>query len=546
MGYNKNLNMGYNKRSIGKISLTSVMIILISLSLLYVYFYNLTNINLQSNITTSNGIYWWFDINVYVVNKSRSDPNKYDFYPAVNASVVAFTSSSSGYEPIAATYATANADNSKATAHIEFVVKDPPNDYSFDLTVFALFSLNLTEEENNTVYYFYDFWGGISFRMYTDFSKALIPKLDYFDLINKYEFDSRMAKNYTESILYNQKVKELLQRYNVTFIVDEHTINIYIIEPFNYTKKVGFVGDYKINSIKSKEYSKALELNDIYFSRVPCPSNISWPTLIDRKNIATVSKILLAEFHSISNSEVEAEVAYSVARFDVGLSVTLPFAVALTTTSSFGKEFKAYLGARVKIGPNDEYAFILHGVKVKIELWRFEYTICSFGCFCKEVWLYIAYFDDREGPFMGGGRDYAILKNPYGELDRNNIELVNSTNPREAGAFSSGESTYYYSYAVGFNINAGAKVWFITVYTSGGVTIYHNRVEGKSSLISYYVKYYDDQTTKNWQIWITDAPTSQFAYGAYVYSWNSDVLVYADSTIFKPGNWVFLVWKIKK
>jgi hypothetical protein len=117
----------------------------------------------------NKGIRWWFDINVYIVNKSKNYPYYYDFEPAFNASVILFTTNSTGLEFLGVWQAKGNAFNNKATAHVEFYVKEPRTDYSFDIFIYGISELNVAITENdgirNTT--IKKFWNGLAFTVYT-------------------------------------------------------------------------------------------------------------------------------------------------------------------------------------------------------------------------------------------------------------------------------------------------------------------------------------------------------------------------------------------
>jgi len=209
---------------------------------------------------------WWLDVYVYalpnatVINSTSPSSNTTLLTAAVNAKVLVIGYNYTGYYvaddywdggetySIPLGFGIAEAELMEngtvvAKAHIEFTFPRPPTHYRFPILVLAWYDgIYVVENETSgeeEYYLFNGTWGLLGFQVYYNswgyVADGYNSTIEYIKKTNAIELE-RWGERSTNFPDYDQMLRELIQEYNITFIIDEHTINIYAVYPQNYTK----------------------------------------------------------------------------------------------------------------------------------------------------------------------------------------------------------------------------------------------------------------------------------------------------------------------
>jgi len=517
------------------------------------------------------GIRWWFDINVYIVNKSKNYPYYYDFEPAFNATVILFTTNSTGLEFLGVWQAKGNAFNNKATAHVEFYVKEPRTDYSFDIFIYGISELNVAITENDGIRTttIKKFWNGLAFTVYTDWNKSKILPDEYFRRLNEAELDAMLEKNATDNAKINLKIKELLLRYGIKVFIDEHTINLYLIFPWDYQeRRGGFVTVPRSINIADVNFASASQYNGVRVNGGNDGSGytcIFWVCYkVERKVykvLGYLQNLYLTEVHAIENSQIFTKSAYYKGTFEVGMDVSseasagIGFSVA--TKKSWGLEKSFSIGVEFWTGSNKVKYVALRWLPLVYELWHIKLRLTWFN-YEWNHFTHLVYIDARQNPAIVakyGGIFSEHEGNPFA-AGASIVELDNSTYPRYAGAYAALMTTYSGGYLISYGVSFEAEIGGNIIFISTTVTIrakYNTKVEYFYSstyqyTLSHQAYYYDTPSTKNKYIYITDRPSGvifPIILQTPLYLFSPDVIVHENkATLDYPAAWMFLFWYI--
>jgi len=495
----------------------------------------------------NKGIRWWFDINVYIVNKSKNYPYYYDFEPAFNATVILFTTNSTGLEFLGVWQAKGNAFNNKATAHVEFYVKEPRTDYSFDIFIYGISELNFAITENdgirNTT--IKKFWNGLAFTVYTNWTKAGIFPNEYFRRLNEAELNAILGKRATDNININLKIKELLMRYDIKVFIDEHNINLYLIYPWDYQgSKRDFItmhnhiGNSNINFISSFQH------DSIFCVCYKAERKVY-------KVLGYLQNLYLAEVHAIENSQVFTKLAYYKGTFEVGMDVSSEASAGIgfsvETKKSWGLEKFFGIGVGFWTGSNKASYVALRWLPLVYELWHIKLKWFNYEW---NHFIHFTYVDVRQNPAIVAdfGGIFSEHKGDPLTIGASIVKLGNSTYPRYSEVYAKSMTIYYEQYTISYVVSFEAEIRGNVSLISATVTVKSNYETKVEYELFHQAYYYDISYTENKYIYITNMPTNitfPITLQTPLCSFNEDVIIYEQRTILvSPAIWMFLFWYI--
>jgi hypothetical protein len=557
-----------NYKVVNKLFITLLLIfVIISSSLIFISYIeknNNTSTNSSSSSTFDNnsinineidiskheknkGIRWWFDINVYIVNKSKNYPYYYDFEPAFNATVILFTPNSTGLEFLGVWQAKGNAFNNKATAHVEFYVKEPRTDYSFDIFIYGISELNVAITENdgirNTT--IKKFWNGLAFTVYTNWTKAGIFPNEYFRRLNEAELNAILGKRATDNININLKIKELLMRYDIKVFIDEHNINLYLIYPWDYQgSKRDFIpmhnhiGNSNINFISSFQH------DSIFYVCYKAERKV-------HKVLGYLQNLYLAEVHAIENSQVFTKLAYYKGTFEVGMDVSAEASAGIgfsvETKKSWGLENFFGIGIEFWTGSNKVKYVALRWLPLVYELWHIKLKWLNYEW---NHFTHFTYVDVRQNPAIVAdfGGIFSEHKGDPLTIGASRVKLDNATYPRYSEVYAKSMTIYYEQYTISYVVSFEAEIGGNVSLISATVTVKSNYETKVEYELFHQAYYYDISYTKNKYIYITNMPTNitfPITLQTPLCSFNDDVIIYEQRTILvSPAIWMFLFWYI--
>jgi hypothetical protein len=556
-----------NYKVVNKLFITLLLIfVIISSGLIFISYIeknNNTSTNSTSSFTDNNSINineidisnheknkrirWWFDINVYIVNKSKNHPYYYDFEPAFNATVILFTTNSTGLEFLGVWQAKGNAFNNKATAHVEFYVKEPRTDYSFDIFIYGISELNVAITENDGIRTttIKKFWNGLAFTVYTNWTKAGIFPNEYFRRLNEAELNAILGKRATDNININLKIKELLMRYDIKVFIGEHNINLYLIYPWDYQKSKrdfitmhNHIGNSNINFISSFQHGC------IFYVCYKAERKV-------HKVLGYLQNLYLAEVHAIENSQVFTKLAYYKGTFEVGMDVSAEASAGIgfsvETKKSWGLEKSFSIVVGLWTGSNKASYVALRWLPLVYELWHIKLKWFNYEW---NHFTHFTYVDVRQNPAIVAdfGGIFSEHKGDPLTIGASIVELSNATYPRYSEVYAKSMTIYYEQYTISYVVSFEAEIGGNVSLISATVTVKSNYETKAKYELFHQAYYYDISYTKNKYIYITSMLTNitfPITFQTPLCSFNDDVIIYEQRTILvSPAIWMFLFWYI--
>jgi len=516
-----------------KILLSVLIISIIILASFYTYYLNSTNLTkifeiLFSENTSNNvNVYrWYHDVYVYIPQRNNTE-QPIVFKGQANASVYIFGYNASREWTVLA-YGESNAEafgNGTYYAHIEYDLYLPRGAYTTPITVLAGITFREIEYKGNKIENVTR-WAALHYQVFVNPEGYLyvynITREEYFNKINKIENQylrqnldniiSKVALPYCLDVTDPElelicsiideearAIRDYLNRYNLTFYVDEHTVKVYL----NFLEL-----DQYFAKIRGEGVTEETTISPQFQICFPGPKG----------KITCVEKIYETYFEipfhlfayygaRIRDSSGEAysvvDMSYILrSLFDISASVRVSATIGPTFTFSVGASKAIYsVKASSLTLYRDETLSLLAYPLFRYQLWRMVFKQC-FLWWC-DTYTYGSAHVHKVKPtgYVSFGEDAPQKRwddcTPC-EFSRH-ITLYNSTNPRSRPFFILNfyESGTTYTASITITTIIPVRVVYLTV--SASLTTEMTQTLGLAREIHFYVRFYDNGYTKNIQ-----------------------------------------------
>jgi hypothetical protein len=531
--------------------LLSVLIISIIISAsFYTYYLNSTNLPKifetlfsENPFNNVNVYHWYHDVYVYIPQRNDSRNNTEQpivFKGQANASVYIFGYNANREWTVLA-YGESNAEafgNGTYYAHIEYDLYLPRGAYTTPITVLAGITFREIEYKGNKIENVTR-WAALHYQVFVNPEGYLyvynIAREEYFNKINKIENQylrqnlddiiSKVALPYCLDVTNPElelicsiideearAVRDYLNRYNLTFYVDEHTVKVYLnfLELDHYFAKIRGEGVTEQSTINSQSQvcfpgpkGKITCVEKIYetYFEVPFHLFTYYGARIRDSSGETYSVVdmsyILRSFFDISAS--------------IGVSGTLGL---LTFSYKFGTSIASYY-SQSRSGftlYRDETLSLLVYPLFRYQLWRMVFKQC-FLWWC-DTYTYSSAYVDKVKPTsaVSFGEDTPSLPEGWNECSscyyKKLATLYNSTNPRIGGSITISnfyQSQTYYTTSITITTIIPVRVVYLTI--SASLTTEITEAKGLAREITLNVKFYDNENTKKIQrVYLCDVP----------------------------------------
>jgi hypothetical protein len=522
-----------------KILLSVLIISIIILASFYTYYLNSTNLTkifetlFSENPSNNVNVYrWYHDVYVYIPQRNNTE-QPIVFKGQANASVYVFGYNARREWSVLA-YGESNAEafgNGTYYAHIEYDLYLPRGAYTTPITVLAGITFKEIEYKGNKIENVTR-WAALHYQVFVNPEGYLyvynITREEYFNKINKIENQylrqnlddiiSKVALPYCLDVTDPElelicsiideearAIRDYLNRYNLTFYVDEHTVKVYLnfLELDQYFAKIRGENVTEQSTINSQS-QECFRIPDLIPPTLICVEKI-YETYFE------VPFHLFAYYGArIRDSSGEA---YSVADmsyilrsfFDMSASIGVSGAIGLLIFSyKFGTSKASYYsqGRSGFTLYRDETLSLLAYPLFRYQLWRMVFKQC-FLWWCDTYGsAYVHKVKPTSAVSFGEGTP--SLPAGWNECSSCHYKklatLYNSTNPRIGGSIPISnfyQSQTYYSTSITITTIIPVRVVYLTI--SASLTTEISEAKGLAREITLNVKFYDNENTKKIQ-----------------------------------------------
>ena len=523
---------------------------------------------------------WWLDVYVYTIIGNGSVENQISpIVAAVNATVYVTGFNNTGeyvFEgyyngetytiPLGVGIANAVYENGtlKAKAHIEFTYPRPPTHYKFPVLVTALVNATFLLRNGTEQYLVRWKWNSLLHTVYYDDVGYTIDgyndTLDYIQRINAIELEwwNRTETGFPD---YDETLRELAQEYNLTFIVDEHTVNIYAVLPGNYTKLQNSVHFSAINgsSVQASETSTSTPLSEEHY----CDwwetyEVVYWSR---RFEIALVGSAMGARYHDAYSKVAPVHVVVGSGS-TYGVSSMIGVSVGYDPISLIGKVTGHYvfrIGGNLHFrgdasGLDSENWVVLYGwyqvIVEKVKYDMVEPVLPDEGLYyCTGEYVYVVerYLDPYQVGLLGPSCDtgYRPPSSGWGSYEETGYRYrIGPDRPEGEGPYIAGpsETSSETSFNLIFTVEV-AGTHFRTPLLGLGVSLGWSR----SSSITHYGYWHDSQETVNKTVWMVGWIGSSLVYLRHYSTsqYPANCIVPERIVVENPTPWFICVWDIE-